>query len=129
MIPGSDRDHPTFRHSFGYAIQGFRFALHSERNIKVMLVGAIAVIIAGIILELDFVSWVIVGLCIGLVLQAELVNTAIETVVDLVSPEYHPLAGRAKDIAAAAVYVLCVLVGLVGVILFARVIGARFGWW
>ena len=49
-------------------------------------------------------------------LCAELLNTAIETIVDLVSPEYHPLAGRAKDIAAAAVWILCLFVGIVGLV-------------
>ena len=57
-----------------------------------------------------------------MVISAELLNTAVETVVDLVSPEFHPLAGRAKDIAAAAVWVLSVLVALVGIIVFANAI-------
>ena len=56
---------------------------------------------------------------------AELVNTAIETVVDLVSPEFHPLAGRAKDIAAAAVWVLSLMVALVGLAVFANALLAR----
>ena len=61
-------------------------------------------------------------MCCGVVISAELLNTAVETVVDLVSPEFHPLAGRAKDIAAAAVWVLSVLVAVVGVIVFANAI-------
>ena len=77
-------------------------------------------------LQLDLVSWAIVLLCIGCVLAAELMNTAIETVVDLVSPEYHPLAGHAKDIAAAAVYVLSFLVAVVGVCVFANAIISKF---
>jgi len=81
--------------------------------------------VAGLVVGLDAMSWAIVLLCCGLVIFAELVNTAIETVVDLVSPEFHPLAGRAKDIAAAGVWVLCVAVALVGVAVFAHAI---FGW-
>ena len=116
MIPGSKENHPTFWRSFGFAIQGFRFVLRSERNVKVMLGGFAFAVVAGIIVGLTPVEWGIVLLCCGCVLSAELVNTAIETIVDLVSPEYHPLAGRAKDIAAAAVWILCVFVGVAGLV-------------
>ena len=122
MIPGSKSDHPGFRKSFLFAIQGFRTAVTTERNIKVMLcVGALAVV-AGLILQLDLLSWAIVLLCCGVVIMAELFNTAIETVVDLVSPEFHPLAGRAKDIAAAAVWFLSFVVAIVGVLVYANAI-------
>lgn len=126
MIPGSNSDHPSFKKSFGFALQGFRYTLATERNIRVMLGGAAFAVVMGLVLQLDLVSWAIVLLCIGCVLAAELMNTAIETVVDLVSPEYHPLAGHAKDIAAAAVYVLSFLVAVVGVCVFANVIISKF---
>ena len=128
MLPGPGRDHPTFRQSFLYAMQGFRTALYTERNIKVMLAGFVCAIVMGIFLELSATSWAIVLLCSGTVLAAELLNTAIENVVDLVSPEYHPLAGRAKDIAASAVWCLCVLVAIVGCILFVDAAITKFGW-
>lgn len=126
MIPGSNSDHPSFKKSFGFALQGFRYTLATERNIRVMLGGAAFAVVMGLVLQLDLVSWAIVLLCIGCVLAAELMNTAIETVVDLVSPEYHPLAGHAKDIAAAAVYVLSFLVAAVGVCVFANAIISKF---
>lgn len=126
MIPGSNQDHPTFWRSFGFAIQGFRFALKSERNIKVMLGGFVFALVVGAAVGLEPVEWGLVILCCAAVVSAELVNTAIETVVDLVSPEYHPLAGRAKDIAAAAVYVLCMLVAVIGVIVFASAAARRW---
>ena len=126
MIPGSNSNHPTFWRSFGFAVQGFRFALRTERNIKVMLAGFAFAVVAGLIIGLDAVRWGIVLLCCGCVLSAELVNTSIETIVDLVSPEYHPLAGRAKDIAAAAVYVLCVFVGVVGLVVMGSAALERF---
>ena len=122
MIPGSKSDHPGFRKSFLFAIQGFRTAVVTERNIKVMLaVGALAVV-AGIVLQIDLLSWAIILLCCAVVIMAELFNTAIETVVDLVSPEFHPLAGRAKDIAAAAVWFLSFVVAIVGVLVYANAI-------
>ena len=122
MIPGKGPNHPTFRRSFLFAVQGFRTAVRQERNIKVMLCGAIFAVTVGILLHLDPLSWAIIFVCCGVVISAELLNTAIEKVVDLVSPEFHPLAGQAKDIAAAAVWVLCVLVAIVGIIVFANAI-------
>ncbi len=127
MIPGQKSNHPTFRKSFLFALQGFRTAVATERNIKVMLAGAAFAIACGIVLQIDLVSWAIILLCCGVVIAAELLNTAIETVVDLVSPEFHPLAGRAKDIAAAAVFSLCFLVGIVGILVFANAIISRLG--
>lgn len=122
MIPGSKSDHPGFRKSFLFAIQGFRTAVVTERNIKVMLaVGALAVA-AGLVLQIDLLSWAIILLCCAVVIMAELFNTAVETIVDLVSPEFHPLAGRAKDIAAGAVWFLSFVVAVVGVLVYANAI-------
>ena len=118
MIPGSTHDHPSFRKSFFFAVQGFRIALQTERNIKVMLGIGVAAIIAGFVLKLDLVSWAIIAACCGMVITAELFNTAIETIVDLVSPEFHPLAGRAKDVSAAAVWVLSLTAAVVGMLVY-----------
>ena len=93
MIPGSDSDHPSFLKSFLFAVQGFRFAVRSERNIKVMLCGGALAVVAGLVLQLDLLSWGIIFLCCGVVISAELVNTAIETVVDLVLPGVPPAGG------------------------------------
>lgn len=118
MIPGSAHPHPSFKKSFYFALQGFRSAVMAERNIKVMLVLAVLTIGAGWIVGLSPMQWVVILFGCALVIAAELFNTAIETVVDLVSPEFHPLAGRAKDIAAASVWFLSSLVGLAGLIVF-----------
>ncbi|MBM6778138.1 diacylglycerol kinase family protein [Collinsella tanakaei] len=123
MIPGSEKDHPSFIRSFGYAIEGFVTAVRTERNIKVMLALGIAAVIAGIVLKIDLLSWCLVALCIGMVLFAELINTAVEAVVDLATTEFHPLAKRAKDIAAASVYTLSITAAIVGLIVFARALG------
>lgn len=120
MIPGSKSDHPSFRKSFLFALQGFRTAVSTERNIKVMICVGVLAVVAGLLVGLDPLSWAIVLLCCGVVIMAELFNTAVETIVDLVSPEFHPLAGRAKDIAAAAVWFLSAVVAVVGVIVFAN---------
>ena len=120
MIPGRSPSHPSFRRSFLFALQGFRTALRQERNIKVMLAGGAFAVAMGLILRIDAVSWAVVLVCCGMVIAAELLNTAFETVVDLVSPEFHPLAGQAKDIAAAASWVLSLTAAVVGVIVYAN---------
>ena len=123
MIPGSNKDHPSFIRSFGYAIEGFVMAVKTERNIKVMLAMGVCAVICGLVLQIDLLSWCLVALCVGLVLFAELVNTAIEAVVDLATQEFQPLAKRAKDIAAASVYTLSITAAIVGIIVFARALG------
>lgn len=123
MIPGSNREHPTFIRSFGYAIEGFRTAVATERNIKVQLLVGVLAVVAGVVLGIDALSWVLVLLCIGLVLFAELVNTSIEAIVDLATQDLHPLAKRAKDIAAASVFTLSITAAVVGIIVFARALG------
>ena len=122
MIPGKHPSHPTFRRSFLFAMQGFRTAVRQGRNIKVMLGGAVFAVMAGVVCKLDLVSWAIIVVCIGSVISSELVNTSIEAVVDLVSPEFHPLAGKAKDIAAAAELVLSITAAIVGVLVYANAI-------
>ena len=120
MIPGKNPRHPSFKRSFLFAMQGFRTAFRQERNIKVMLCGAAFAVIMGIVLGIDLESWAIVAICCGMVLSAELINTAIETVVDLVSPEFHPLAGRAKDIAAAASWLISIAAAVAGICVYAN---------
>lgn len=120
MIPGSSKDHPSFVRSFGYAIEGFITAVRTERNINVMLLVGALTVIAGLVIDLDLASWCIIAICCGLVIHAELCNTAIEAVVDLATSEMHPLAKRAKDIAAASVYVLSITAAVVGILVFAH---------
>ena len=122
MIPGSKSDHPPFWRSFLFAVQGFRAAYRTERNIKVMLVIGVCAVIAGFVIGLDLLEWAVIALCCGMVITTELVNTAIETVVDLVSPEFHPLAGRAKDVAAGAELVISITAAVVGIIVYAHAI-------
>ena len=120
MIPGSKSDHPPFWRSFLFAVQGFRNAFRGERNIKVMLAIGACAVVAGFVLGLDLIEWALIALCCGVVICVELINPAIETVVDLVSPEFHPLAGRAKDVAAAAELVISVTAAVVGLLVYAR---------
>ena len=128
MTPGGARNHPSLKRSFLFALQGFRTAVMTERNIKLMLGGALFAIVMGIILRIDAVSWACVVICIGCVLVTELINTSIETIVDLVSPEFHPLAGRAKDVAAAASWTMSLAAAIAGIIIYLRAFLILMGW-
>jgi diacylglycerol kinase (ATP) len=104
--------------SFGYALRGIRAVIRSEANMQIHLVFTILVIGCGIAFSISLTEWMFCLLCIGLVAGAEMINTAIENIVDLASPEQHPLAGRAKDIAAGAVLVCAIISGVIGLLIF-----------
>ncbi len=120
MIPGTGKEHPSFIRSFGYAIEGFITAVKTERNINVMLAAGVLTVVVGFIIGLDVAEWAAIAICIGLVIHGELCNTAMEAIVDLACQEVHPLAKRAKDIAAASVYVLSITAAVVGLLVFAH---------
>jgi diacylglycerol kinase len=104
--------------AFKCAYSGIWSTIKTERNIKIELVFAALAIIAGFILQLGAVEWAIIVILIGIVLAAELFNSAIEALVDLASPEAHPLAKHAKDAAAGAVLILAKIAVVAGLIIF-----------
>jgi diacylglycerol kinase len=103
--------------SFGYAFKGFK-AAYTERNFKLHLVSASLAIITGFISQLSVVQWCIILICIAGVLTLELINTAIEHLVNLVSPEYNETAGKVKDISAAAVLCFSIASFIIALIIF-----------
>ncbi|NLY79222.1 MAG: diacylglycerol kinase family protein [Lysinibacillus sp.] len=106
-----------FLRSFRFAFSGIKMGM-KERNMRIHIICGIIAILAGFLSHLSAVEWLILILTIALVIGMEMVNTAIENVVDLVSPEYHPLAKIAKDVAAGAVLVVAIASVLIGLILF-----------
>ena len=104
--------------SFGYDWKGLRQCIGKEQNLSFHLITTIIVIGAVILFDITRTEWMIIILCIGMVVAAELFNTAIERLVDLVSPERHPIAGQVKDIAAGAVLVCAVAAAIIGGIIF-----------
>ncbi len=92
---------------------------------RIHLVLALAAVIAATVLRFSLLAWAVVALAISLVLAAELLNTAIEALVDLVSPEQHPLAKRAKDVAAAAVLAASLAALTAGVLVLIATLRAR----
>jgi diacylglycerol kinase len=106
---------PSLFHSFRNAFAGLAYALRTQRNAQVHLLVTVIVAGLGIWLGLSLDRWCLLILAMGMVWMAELSNTAIETAVDLVCPEYHPLAKIAKDVKAGAVLAAsfaAILVGL-----------------
>lgn len=90
----------------------------SEANIQIHLFVSILVIICGIIFKISTSEWLICLLCMGLVFGLEMMNTAIEKLVDLVSPAKNALAGKVKDIAAGAVLIAVFFSVVIGLIIF-----------
>ncbi len=85
---------------------------------QIHLVVAVLVVLAGWFFNITTTEWMLCLLCFGLVFGAEMVNTSIENLVDLVSPQRHELAGKAKDMAAGAVLISALFAACVGLIIF-----------
>ncbi|MGG0642847.1 diacylglycerol kinase family protein [Sporosarcina gallistercoris] len=108
----------TFFKAFTYAWKGIVHGAAQERNVKFHLVAAIVVIIGGWWTGLSQLEWLIITAVIGLMIALELMNAAVERVVDLVTQERHPLAKQAKDLAAGAVLVFSIASAIIGVLIF-----------
>lgn len=104
--------------SFRYAFQGVKVLFATQSHAQIHAFAAFMVVLAGWYFHISVVEWCLVIICIAAVMAAEGLNTAIETLTDLVSPDFHPLAGRAKDIAAGAVLLLSIGAMLVGILIF-----------
>jgi len=113
-----------FIQSLNCAIEGILWAVKTQRHMLIHLIAAILVMVVGLVLHLTLYEFALLCLAITLVLFAELVNTALEVVVDLVSPEFHPLAQRAKDVAAGAVLLASVAALVLGYLAVSRFIFA-----
>ncbi len=108
----------NFWQSLSFALAGLRHALRSQRNLRIHVTVAAAVVIAGLALRINRSEWAIVAALIALVIALELLNTAIEALVDLASPAPHPLAKVAKDTAAAATLAAALGSAAAGLIIF-----------
>ena len=104
--------------SFGYAFKGLGYATKTQLNFRVHLVAAVIAVSLGYALHISVNDWQWIILSITLVLVAELFNTAMEALIDLVSPEYNDLAGHVKDLSAGAVTLAAVFALIMGLIIF-----------
>ena len=108
----------NFFQSFGFALKGIVTALRTERNFKIQFATALLVITTGLYYNITIGEWYVVLLAMALVLGLELMNSAIENMVNLVTKERNPLAGKIKDFAAGAVLIVSVISAVIGILIF-----------
>ncbi len=104
--------------SFLYAFKGLREGFRTQIHVKFHLAAALVVTSMGFLFEISTLEWALLVLAMGTVLTAEYLNTALEWLTDLVSPDYHPLAGKVKDAAAGAVLIAAIAAAIVGILVF-----------
>lgn len=107
-----------YSETFKFALEGIRVSFINEKNIRFHLFFSVFVIVFGIIFNLTQTEWMLIFFAIAGMIVVEMINTAIERVVDLVTDQYHPLAKQAKDIAAGAVLIYAILSVVIGMIIF-----------
>lgn len=103
--------------SFQHAFAGWLYVLRTQRNAWIHTMATIIVFAVALWVDLDGLSWAILLITIGLVWISEFLNTALEAIVDLASPEHHPLAQVGKDVGAAAVLISALVAILVGLLI------------
>jgi diacylglycerol kinase (ATP) len=111
--------------SFRYAFQGWSHVLHTQQNVWIHSAIAAVVIIVGLWINLPPRDWAVIVLTAALVFSAEFMNTSIEAVVDLASPNMHPLAKIGKDVGAAAVLVAALAAILIGLLILGPPLWAK----
>jgi len=109
---------PTFLRSLGFALAGIGFLFRTQRNAQIHAAAAALVVLAAWLLGVSALEWLALLAAITIVIVAEGLNTAVEAVVDLVSPDYHQRARHAKDVAAGAVLLAAVGAAGIGMLVF-----------
>ena len=112
------KDKRTFKGSVKNFLDGISYVTKSEKNFKREIALGIIALILSYILKIDKIEFIIVLTMICLVLTTEIINTAIERAVDLVTKEYHELARIAKDVSAGSVLVTSIFALIIGIIIF-----------
>lgn len=104
--------------SFGYAFTGIATCWKKGTNIRIQACAGVLAVVLGLAFGISVPEWCAIIICIGAVIAGETFNTALEDLVDLASPDYHPLAKSAKDMAAGAVLIMAIASAVVGVVVF-----------
>ncbi len=117
--------HPSLLTSFRCACRGLLDVIRTQQNFRIHLVIAALALLLAVWLRLPHQEWASLILVIGTVLSTEVFNTSAEMLVDLTSPEYHPLAKRVKDVAAGAVLLAATVAVIVGLLLLGPPLWAR----
>ena len=113
--------------SFRFAFSGLWYALQTQRNTRIHLVIAAAVVALGKWLDISPSQWALLALTIGFVLVGEMINTVAETLVDMITPTYHPLAKVVKDVTAGAVLLTAIVSIVVGLLVLAPPLWEQVG--
>ena len=108
--------------SFRYAFRGIEMAVRTQHNFRIHIIAFILVIAAGFLLGISPREWCIILIVSAWVLSLEIINTAMELTVDIISPEFREKAGMIKDLSAAAVLVAALAAASTGVIIFGKYI-------
>ncbi len=109
---------PSLLKSFYYAFQGIKVNILTERNLAIHFLVMLLVIVCGFVFKISVTEWLICILLFGFVITLELMNTAIETAIDICMPEINPKAKLAKDTSAGAVLVVAIVAVVIGIIIF-----------
>ncbi|PKP19122.1 MAG: diacylglycerol kinase [Bacteroidetes bacterium HGW-Bacteroidetes-21] len=104
--------------SFKYAFNGLKILIKEEHNARIHLLATIIVLVAGVIFKLSVYEWVIIVLAIGFVIAIEIINTTIENIADIVSPQKHDAIKKIKDISAAGVLISAITALILGLLIF-----------
>lgn len=113
--------------SFRNALRGVSHSVRTQRNARIHLAAALAVVALAAWLGVPRLEWAVLVLAMGLVVVAEMLNTALEALADAVCPDHRPLVGVAKDVAAGAVLVSAVVAALVGLLVLGVGLLERIG--
>ena len=111
--------------AFRFAFEGLAYLLRTQPHARIHLAMTVAVVAAGWWLQVSALAWAALVLAMGVVWAAEAFNTAVEAVVDLTTPRFHPLAKAAKDVAAAGVLLAAMAAAVVGLLVFLPPLLAR----
>jgi diacylglycerol kinase len=112
----------SFLKGFVYAFNGIKASLVEQRNLRVQTLIALITIVAGFYYNITTSEWCIIVLSIALVMGLEMINSAIENLVNLVTREKNFLAGKVKDMAAGAVLFASILAVIIGILIFGKYI-------
>ncbi len=118
----------TLGQSFTTAFTGIRESFREERNIRIHGLAVCAVVVLGLWLGIDLIRWALLALACGAVLAAELLNTALERLTDMVTSELCEEARQVKDMAAGAVLVAAMFAAAAGLAVFAEPLLQKLGW-
>ncbi|MCI6266175.1 MAG: diacylglycerol kinase family protein [Erysipelotrichaceae bacterium] len=108
----------SFSESVGHAVDGIEYVANHERNFRIEIFIAIFVTVMSFFLNVSILEWCLLILVIGIILALEMVNTAMERCVDLVTKDYKELAKIAKDVAAGAVLIMSMFSVILGILIF-----------